>query len=511
MRKLVSILLVLVLSTLLLVPAQAATTRLLYQNYDVQGTTLSCYGVPLPVGGDLSVSVGSNKMADAYLSTIQDAEVPVTVYFLVDTASTLSNDTIKQQTDILSVISSHMGKNDTMVISTIDETFVEGPLLTEKDARTTAIETLGRKDSWATNLYMGLDKAVDSLSTSTAFQTNRFLVILSDGHDDLQEKVNLDNLTAKIAANNIPIFNLVLGNGTNYTQDITQLTKFDEASLGGFLCQLKKEKVSAAEAAEKVWSAIQSNTVIRFNASTLDTSVDSELLIRYDYKDNRYEDTLLLRAVDLQKRLIIPALPSGDASDAEPVVEPENNVLKNVLIIGGAVFLLLVIGVVAFLLLKPKKTTPALDFSDFGSDSGSSDYTDTNPVTGYSEPDSGFGGGTRPQSYGSTTPVDGSIQVSMVALMHSEITCNFTLGESAENTLGRDNRASIVLNGSDRKLSGVHAGILWDGTHLLIRDKNSTNGTFVNGAPCADDAWYLVENGATIKAGSYDYRVTYQA
>lgn len=531
MRKLISILLVLVISTaLLLIPAQAVTMRIMYQNYDVSGTTLSCYGVPMPMDGDLSVSVGSTKLSSS-ITTISEAQVPVTVYFLVDASTSLSEATIKQQTDILTVISSHMGEEDTMVITTIDDTFFEGPLLTKKEDRDSAIETIGRKNNWQTNLHMGIDKAVDSLITSTAFNTNRYLVILSDGHDDNREEVALENLTAKVAAANVPIFNLILGpaNGGANTQDMEYLTKVDEAALGGYICRLATDNVSAAEAAENVWNTIQNNTVIRFDGATLDTSADVEVLIRYEYKTDRYEDTLLLRAVDLQKRLIIPIMPATPSTDSTALPDAKDNSTTIILFAGGGVLLLALIALIVFLVLKPKKSQSTPSSAEGGMGEGSGSFIDTSDS--YSGNYSSYGGGgdvgassfapsgsTMPVGNGfmdfsggsSTMPVGGAIRVSLVALMHPEISCEFTLGEGAETTMGRDSRSTIVLNGSDRKLSGVHAGILWDGTHLLIRDKKSTNGTSINGSPCAGDTWYLLENGATLKAGNYEYRVSYQ-
>ena len=115
-----------------------------------------------------------------------------------------------------------------------------------------------------------------------------------------------------------------------------------------------------------------------------------------------------------------------------------------------------------------------------------------------------------PDNLGPTMPVTGDCHVFMVAIMHPDVTRDFWLTEGAEQTIGRDSSAAIVLNSNDKNLSRIHAFILWDGTHLLVQDKHSTCGTYVNGVRCAEDAWYLVENSATIRAGAYDYRVTYE-
>lgn len=516
MRKLLCILLVLVFSTMLLLPAQAATGSILYQNYDVSNNTLSCYGVSLPEGGTLSVSCGSTKMSDVVLSTIGQEQVPVTIYFLVDTATSLPADIVQQQQDILTVVSSHMRQKDTMVLSTINETFVEGRLLTDKEARQTAISTIGRTSSWKTNLSLGIENAVDSLSSSTAYNTNRFLVVLSDGHDDGLSDMDTEALRAKIQAANIPMLILVLGNGKGQAsaKDLECLTQYAQASLGGTLAQLAEEKLSAAQAAESIWDAIQQSSVIRFDASALSTAADSELLVRYDIKDTRYEDTLLVRAVDLKGHITPPTAPQETTEEAtEPAEEPEPNGINLLLLIGGAAVLVLIIAVVAVLLLRKPKPQPQIFPASPAQarEPAPESIAPDSPVPTVDE--SSLPVSTdffAPQPFGETAPVAGGIHVYLVAILHPEITCNFILAENAESTLGRDNRASIVLTDTDRKLSGIHLGFLWDGVHLLVRDAHSTNGTYVNGVPCAGDAWYLAENGATIQAGSYDYRVTYQ-
>lgn len=507
MRKLISILLVLILSTILLLPAEATTGAFLFQNYDVEGSTVTCYGLPLSAGGELTVSHGSEKMADAALSSIGQENVPVTVYFLVDAASSLSSEVMQQQLDILTLISSYMGPEDTMVLSTIDDTFSEGPLLKDKDSRQAAINAIGRKNAWQTNLFSGIEAAVDSLSSSTAFHTNRFLVVLTEGHDDGIEKVDIDPLQAKIADAHIPVFSLVLGNtkGQATARDLEALTKCSQASLGGRVYQLATENISAALTAESLWSTIQATSVIRFAPGSLSTEKDAQFLVRYDCAGTRYEDTLLVRAVDLAE-LEPPEEPAGiestDNTEATEAAEEDSEDAGNVLIIGGAAALVLGIVLAAVLWLRRSKKPVAQEapvpepvFDD----------SETEPIVFVPDPVD-----FEPQPGNTTKPIDDAVFVSLVALLHRDVTCDFSMAENAETTLGRDNRSSVVLNAADRKLSGIHAAFLWDGTHLLIRDKNSTNGTFVNGTPCASEAWYLMENGATVQLGGYEYRVTYR-
>lgn len=505
MRKLVSILLVLVLSAALLLPVEAASGSVLFQNYDIDGNTVASYGLPLPAGGELTVSYGTEKMSDATLSSIGEENVPITVYFLVDAANSLSSEVIQQQLDILTLISSYMGPEDTMILATIDDTFTEGPLLTDKDGRQAAISAIGRKNAWQTSLFSGIEAAVDSLSSSTAFHTNRFLVVLTDGHDDGIEKVDVAALQTKVADAHIPVFSLALGSVKSQAtaMDLDALTKCSQASLGGRVYQLAAEKISAAQAAESLWSTLQATSVIRFVPGALDTQKDAQFLIRYDCDGTRYEDTLLVRAVDLSElEPPVTEPPAAEATEPMLPVEEEPDGPDSTMIIGGAVVVVLAIILVIVLnMRKPQKPMeePTPDVAPF------SDTPETEPIIHNTNT------GTSPvPSDIQTKPVAGAIHIDMVALMHPEVTCSFSMTERTETTLGRDKRSAIVLNAADPKLSGTHAAFLWDGTHLLLRDKGSTNGTLLNGVPCASKAWYLVENGATVQLGGYEYRVVYR-
>lgn len=232
-------------------------------------------------------------------------------------------------------------------------------------------------------------------------------------------------------------------------------------------------------------------------------------LVRYDCAGTRYEDTLLVRAVDLadmespatEEPAVIETTENAEDTEPTEAAEEESEDPDNALIIGSVAALVVVIALVTVLCLRKSKKpiskeAPAAE--------PVFDPSETEPIV--FEPDSvDF----RLQPSDPTKPVEGAVLVSLVALLHPDITCSFPLVEGVETTLGRDNRSAIVLNASDRKLSGLHAAFLWDGTHLLVRDKRSTNGTFVNGTPCASEAWYLMENGATVQLGGYEYRVSY--
>lgn len=503
MRKMARMVLSLVLLAALVIPAQAASAgSFLFQSYDVIGEDVLCYGKQLAQGGTLTASYGSTKVEEAEFSTIRKENVPVTVYCLVDSATSLSHSIVQQEQDILQSISSLMTSGDTMVISSIDKTFREGKPLSGSSSRTAAIDGITR-ESWITNLYSGIDQSVDSVSTNTSYNTSRFLVILTDGHDDGKVDVKTDAVLEKIRAAHIPVYTVILGSGgqSGGTQkELDYLKQFSDESMGGYLCSLAGEKISAVKAAEKIWNSIQDSSVISIKTSALPQEDDVELLIRYDTTDTRYEDTILIRGVDL----IEPSQPEEDTEEKYEDTEEDSGLsIRTEIIIAAVVVAVVILATVTFILLRKSHTA----------ESSQEDGPAPEPVSEEPErlehnplPE------TRPvQSPIGPTEAVQDCHVFLIAIMHPEVKCDFWLAEKVERIVGRDPNGTVVLNSQDQKLSRKHAAFLWDGKHLLVRDNHSTRGTLVNGARCAGNVWYLVENGATLQAGGYEYRVTYTA
>jgi hypothetical protein len=65
--------------------------------------------------------------------------------------------------------------------------------------------------------------------------------------------------------------------------------------------------------------------------------------------------------------------------------------------------------------------------------------------------------------------------------------------------IGRDPSCRLVL--PDPQVSGRHAQLEWVGTTWVIRDLNSTNGTYVNGVRVASGASQALRSGDQIVVG----------
>lgn len=493
MKKLTAILLSLILVFALTVPAAAASaSEFLLQKYTVTSDTIFCFGKQLPKDGNLEVSVDSRVLEGVHFSTLEQEHQPVTVYCLVDSATSLSDKAVQRYKDALLTLSSQMGSEDSMVLATIDGTFTQSEPLTTKTQRDGAINAIDGT-VWYTNLYDGMSEALKSLETTKDYNANRCLIVISDGHDDGKSLVKSDAVLKQIKQTGIPVYSMVLSSASITSKEIDLHKEFTAESLGGFMTHLEKDGISASAAAQKIWNSVKGASVIRINAEELQGyETDPELLIRYTTADSRYEDTILIHAVDI------------------PVVEKTTGSwTREAKLACGIGAVLLVIGIAAFFLLrkKPQDAVPAeSEMPVIQDDFAASFAPESQPLYASSSPVS-F---EAPPKNEQTLPVENRCHVKAVALMHSNVSADFYLTPNMETTFGRNTKADIVLNPNDAKLSSCHGCFLWDGKKLFVQDRGSTNGTAVNGERCNQKGWLQLENGSVLKAGLYEYRIDYK-
>ena len=113
-----------------------------------------------------------------------------------------------------------------------------------------------------------------------------------------------------------------------------------------------------------------------------------------------------------------------------------------------------------------------------------------------------------PRSFDDNTK-NQSRTVVFTAVGHEKLSFTLVMEENRELTLGRDDRADLILNPKDKKLSGVHCVVLCDGDALHVKDAGSTNGTFVNGVPLQGGSSFRMSDGDTLRVGDYEYRIRF--
>lgn len=511
MRKFTALITSLCLASVLLCQAlhcQAAELNAFLTTHEVvttdTGSQLLVYGSKLPENGNLTVSIDSQTLPDAQLSTVRQEKLPVTIYCLVDISSHMSNLQIQEQTDILNIISSRMGEGDTMVISTVGSKLIEGALLETLEARKTAISTLKREGSKA-DMYSAIATAMTTLEQKTSYNANRCLLILSDGILDSGSTGNQRALDA-ITATTIPVYALGITGGSDdsyFIKNANQMLELAEASRNGFGLIPASENMSAAAGAQELWEHIQESSVIRIDLAQVTTGSNNAVLrAQYQVGDTKLEDSV---TVDLTKATVSVGntVPHETEETLVPEETPEPETLPELhriwpLVIGSGVLVVALI-VIAFLVSKKRKKSGMTVEA----------VSDTTPVVESILSTGDLGGdGSQAQNYTKTAPIQDVVAIRFSMVEHENVAVSFSLQPHNQQILGRDDRADIILNAEDYQLSGRHCLLEWDGSYLYIQDMGSTNGTILDGMILKRDTWSRLNNGSTLHMGSFDYQVT---
>ena len=107
-------------------------------------------------------------------------------------------------------------------------------------------------------------------------------------------------------------------------------------------------------------------------------------------------------------------------------------------------------------------------------------------------------------------PAAGStVHVRFTAIGPQTFQIDLQIPENREIILGRDQRADIVLNPNDPKLSGRHCRVICQGKTLRVWDAGSSNGTSVDGIPLTGNTSAVLYEGQTLWVGDYQYRIQF--
>lgn len=524
MRKLISVLLcILMLSCV--VTAQAAELNAFVTAHEIVENDLFLYTPVLPKDGTLTVTIKDQQLENAQLTTVRSAHRPVTVYCLVDLSTHLSEKQFQQTKDALNTISSRMGENDTMVITTVGKVITEGAVLNTHEARNTAIDLL-KRDVYNVDMYQAITSAVTSLQTKTNYNANRCLLILSDGDHYKQGSVTQQDAANAVSKVSFPIYVLGVTGSQSYkdaTAKAQNVMKMAELSLGGMGLIPADESITAAQAAEKIWENIQESNVIQIDLSEV-TAADTSAEVRavYEVNNERYESTVIVdlsaanaEGADTQNS-DEPAKTDADL-DAKTETGIVGLVKKNILLIGIGAAVLVVVIVAVVIAAKKRKATKMQSVSDI-TESQSTDTVLDSDVIFEEDLDNGqmqtqlVSDSSQQSAYPKTTAADSMgntiVTVQFAVATHRDVNQTFTLAPHNAQVLGRDDRADIILNNEDNQLSGRHCNIEWDGSCLYIQDAGSTNGTYINSVRLKQNTWNPLESGMVVTMGSFDYIVT---
>lgn len=486
-----------------------------------------------------SIEQFSAKLGQTDL-TVQDVKradsQPVTYYCLVDVSGSVRGEQFEMEKIVLQALCDGLTEGDQMVIARMGNAVEPGAYLSDKDEINAAIQSLA-VTSEDTNLYKGIIDSIKDLNSSNSATRRKCLVVLSDGEDYQKDGKTRSEADKAITESKIPIYTVALMsaatvNDRTWQEYAKELGSFARESVGGIdynpalnsglpisdvgkaiASSMKNDLVMAMGIPDISGIAQESGTMLltaRFQTESGATLDDGIIVYSRDLHDMIEE--WKKKEEDERKSHEVEETPQQNDSEEENPDKAETDGNNDVVppppdyriwvLIGALLVLLIFIAVMAIQKKKKRlkqeaEPEPAPPIPE--------------PVPPVSDPVPPPDPVSPPNPVSPTppmTPRRGRI-VAFTAIGHEQVHIELKIEEGRELTLGRDRRADLVLNSNDKKLSGVHCRVRCEGTSMHVWDAGSRNGTAVNGVPLYGGNGIKLEDGETLRAGDFEYRVQF--
>ena len=484
--------------------------------------------------GNFMITLSGEELPVQSAAAADEAGIPATFYCLVDVSGSMGEGQMAQAKEALLAIGRNLGEQDNMAVSTLGNQVSESGFLTGAEAVEEAVDALeaGNED---TNLYAGIVESLRLLDTDPNVHPRKYLLIFSDGEDDQQSGITQEEAVQAAEASSVPIYTVATlpeQPGDSQLEYGKLLGSFARMSAGGHHYTPAVEGISGEQAGEQIMADIQRDLLLSVQLPQQPAEKDILLLrVAYTAADgSSYEDTLEIYAEDVlaagletdgdavdgeaaggeaagETSVDEEEVPGAGQEDAASGGEAESQPPVGLYIgIGAAILLLLLFVVIAVRRKGGKKQSMATGEpgnTAEGSNPNESAEVETGDVLEETEE---IAEEELPES-GQELPSRERYELYLTAVGYEHIVRTLVLEKDKEVTVGRDQRADRILDGEDRRLSGVHCKLRWDGEKLYVWDMGSTNGTFVNGVPISQLGMVALHEGETIRMGSYEYRI----
>ena len=462
----------------------------------------------------MDISLGGQKLDVLDVESVMDYVAPMTYYCLVDVSGSMNSSQMNQAKTVLTEIVAQMNDEDNMVIATLGNQTSTSGYLTDKEEISNVIDGLaaGIED---TNLYAGIVESVRQLQLDEAVNARKCLVILSDGRDDQKTGITKEEADNAIKEASIPVFTVATLKDAPteaMLEDGKILGSFARTSTGGKHFVPVVEGLDGAQIGQEICNTLNRGLVVTVDTSMI-TSFERKdvvlLRVIYTAEDGSvYEDTMEMYAEDIQlieqaveeaTESVVETKAETQESESEteaPIIEDEETNSWIWIVVAAVVVVLLLIIIIAVNKNKKKATAEQAD-KETPEVQQVEELSPTQPVEDI---------GPTQAAEVSDIP-EGAYELKMFAIGYPDIKFRIVIERGKEMTLGRNDKADVILNPEDKKLSSVHCKVRWENEKLYVWDMNSTNGTFVNGVPIQALGRVAVHDGETIRMGSYEYRI----
>lgn len=471
--------------------SSAASAKRFIESYDAGEGEMEIYCTSLAeneipaLAEQFTASLGSQELPVVGAVMAGQAKTPKTFYCLVDISGSMNQKQMEQAKAVLEAVCDGMDENDNMVIGSVGDDITVSEFLADKSEIHKAIQSLEVHEDEDTNLYAGIVRGIEALETDTRANRKKSLLLLSDGQDYLKKGFTRKEAEQAVSESSIPVYTIATLQDEPADAQLESakiLGSFARMSVGGVHYAPVLDNMDGAEVGQSILKNMRSGMVLTVDTSTFTADKDV-LLLRVVYSPSGQEvieDTMEVMAADLRS--------AGK--------EKDNKIFWLAGVTGAGIIVILVLVVVV--LKKQKKKIPE----------------EEKPVQAVENPVEDIMGQQPVEESGEEPPVvlqepvQDMYEVKFAAIGYEHICCVLEIPEGRILTMGRDERAELILNKSDKRLSGIHCKVRCTDQKVYVWDMGSKNGTYINGVPLGNIGTAVVEDGESIRMGSYEYRIT---
>lgn len=516
---------------------------LIQQVYQEEDNTLEILcAVPGEKGSRKNIEVfldGSRLEVDS-VTTLRQEPVPRTIYCLADISGSMKG-RMEQVKEVLYTLCDGLKDGDNLVIGKMGNKITDSKLMKDQKeiyAQIGSLEPVGED----TDLYSGIIHGLDYLLQGQEVHTMKALVILSDGFDDQGDGSTYREAYDKVEKSDIPVFTVAPILSADDYENAKELGSFARNSPGGIYLPASDDGGSrpAPMTGKEMGLQIlkELGKILHVKAGLEDFPDDGEssslrLSVSFQSENGKvYRDSRELWREEL--KLAEP--------EPEPIPEPDPKpeiIIKQGNIIGrkkeqepkqkwaGAIAALALAAAVligGFVLAVWRKKRQSEEKERLGQKEQIDQKGSRNQGKSSCQEES------RNQEKSSHVQENQihpkacnmhkegqesrrnvpRLAVRLSAIGQREKRIVIELAEEYEITVGRNQKAQMILDAQDVKLSGVHFVMYWNGKNVYVWDNRSKNGTSVNGVVINELGRVVVRPGDSLRAGSYEYRLDWE-
>lgn len=504
----------------------ADSEKIQMQDYEISQGEIKIYinNITKEINKDnLMVKMNNQPLNINDIQPVDLEVIPTTYYCLVDISGSLDKNRMAEIRNILDMLVQQMKDVDNMCVTKFADHFETTGFISDKAALSEFISKIEVTNE-DTNLYVHVKDSLDALKTEKAVHTNKCLIILSDGADEQETGITMDEALNIVKESDIPVYTVAMlkQNSTEKQLESAKiLGSFARNSAGGIhyapvieeipyenICNLIKESmgntfIAACQLKDVVLADNNAEVQVSYTDSTgqqyfNDKNIPSEKLKNYVEYTPVVEEAVV------------------EEPEPEPVVEVVTEVHEELievednsgLILGmkpwlfytilGVLILIIIVSFVLILINNKKSKTVTKNETEKSN-------VNMTPISEFRNESIS---NTNTARFSGDMPQKESVQGLKVTLIGmKENTQDLTIYVQDSCKIGRDKAKCDIVIENDKSLSSLHCTLSYKGKHLYVKDENSTNGCFVNGVPI--DGKYKLEKDDILYIGSYEYRVNW--